>query len=392
MPSRSAGPIEILLRQEGESDPEIRSLSLNTLIDSPALSIAALLWTQLCWLFVFIVSGWTWISAFVAAYCSLWAIRWPLVQNSARTSNRRGTHSDVRLVSMNIGLIFLVACEIFVLTQVPVEQGSILALCLCLGFSAYVVAFFPAFPILATLKIALLNIAMTVGVIMGPSDLVRPVALLLPGGALIYWLMIQRTHLILMGAIRNQQANRHLALHDPLTKLPNRTAMREALDRHLSRMGRDGTVTSLAILCLDLDGFKQVNDRYGHSAGDWVLVHVSEILRRPLLRDEIVCRIGGDEYVVLLPNADEARVRAFSQFVIDAVAQPFDIGRSVPAQIGISIGAFIARDGSRRAEEMIEAADLALYTSKKNGRGQLNLSSDLLHKPNAMPPARTAVD
>lgn len=373
MVSLSAGFMETLLRQEGENDPEIRSLSLQTLIDTPALNVVALLWTQGCWIFAWWASGWTWILVPAALYCSLWLVRWPLVRSCGLKDVREDTYADIRLAWMTSGLIALVSSEVFVLTQVPDEHGPVVALCLCMGFASYVMAFFPAFPRLAILKIMLLTGALTVGLLTGSSDLMRPIGFIVPGGSIVFWLMIQRTHLTLLSAIRNQQANRRLALCDPLTKLPNRVAMWETLNRHLSRLGGHESLSGVAVLCLDLDGFKQVNDRFGHLAGDWVLVHVSEILSRPLVRDEIACRIGGDEYVVLLPNADEARVQAFSQFVIQNVAQPIDIGRAAPATIGISIGAVIAHDASRPAEALIEEADVALYVSKRNGRGQLSL-------------------
>ncbi|RFC65175.1 GGDEF domain-containing protein [Fulvimarina endophytica] len=366
--------LEVLLRQEGESDPEIRDISLKTLIDSPALSLMALAWTQLSWLYVFWVTGWVWISVFVILYCGLWAVRWPLVRGTASLSGREGAYSDVRLVSANVAMIAVDAAQIFVFALVPDEHASILAIFLTLGFSSYVVSFFPAFPILAMLKIVLLNGALAIGLAVGSSDLMRPIAVLVLVGVWVFWLMIQRTHLILLGAIRNQQTHRRLALLDPLTKLPNRTALWDALDQHMRAMEENAGTASMAILCLDLDGFKQVNDRFGHSAGDWVLVHVANILSLRLTEGGIVCRIGGDEYVVLLPNADEARVHDFSQFVIGAVARPLDIGRSAPVRIGVSIGAFVARDCSLSAQAMLEQADLALYAAKKNGRGQLHVS------------------
>ncbi len=157
----------------------------------------------------------------------------------------------------------------------------------------------------------------------------------------------------------------HLAHHDVLTDLPNRAAFCAALARALGRPEHAGT----AVVCLDLDGFKPVNDRYGHPVGDALLVLVAERLRAAVGSDALVARFGGDEFVVLIerpagPDAVEALCRA----LVARLAEPFAVlGECVT--VGASVGvAFAPTDGDTE-DALLKSADAALYRAKAEGRG-----------------------
>ncbi|AWN45493.1 hypothetical protein DK419_03475 [Methylobacterium terrae] len=366
---------DVLLHQEGESNPEIRALSLVSLNDDDHMSFAVLFWTQIGWVWALTVTGWAWILVFVAADVALFVVRWRLRRRQARTGHGSAGTPPLRFVPVNIGLIALVSVDILVLSQAGSDRAAILAIILTVGFCGYVASLFTAFPVLAMLNIAMLTGALELGLATGPSDVTRPFALLVPGATVAFWILTRRTHRTLVGAIRNQRAHYRLSLRDPLTKLPNRACMRDTLARHLSGLGTTEGPSSVAVLCLDLDGFKQINDRFGHAAGDWVLVHVADILRRHAGLRDTACRIGGDEYVLLMPEADEARVRSVGRSIIAATAQPFDTGRAVQARIGVSIGAALARDPAHRLDDLLEEADNALYAAKRGGRGRLTMSA-----------------
>jgi diguanylate cyclase (GGDEF)-like protein/PAS domain S-box-containing protein len=159
----------------------------------------------------------------------------------------------------------------------------------------------------------------------------------------------------------------HLALHDPLTGLPNRRALAEALDRAMAGAKRSGR--PLAVLALDLDGFKLVNDAHGHPAGDAALVEVAARLRRVVRRADLVARVGGDEFAVV---AGELRgttpVVRLARRIQAALAEPIPLAEGA-VRIGVSIGvAFFPGDGAT-PEQLLRRADAALYAAKRDRIG-----------------------
>ncbi|MCX8572194.1 MULTISPECIES: EAL domain-containing protein [Hyphomicrobiales] len=157
---------------------------------------------------------------------------------------------------------------------------------------------------------------------------------------------------------------RHLALHDPLTGLPNRAAVQDALPRLL----KEAAGTSLAIIAIDLNRFKEINDVYGHAAGDAVLNQTSERMRAALAPGEFFARIGGDEFMAVKPFTRENEVEEFAARIADAFARPNELGKAsfqTSASIGIAV---YPRDGDN-IDELTMRADLAMYRSKKSQSG-----------------------
>ncbi|WP_372426939.1 bifunctional diguanylate cyclase/phosphodiesterase [Salinarimonas chemoclinalis] len=169
-----------------------------------------------------------------------------------------------------------------------------------------------------------------------------------------------------------------MARHDSLTGLPNRASLRERLKERLAEALRHDRPFS--VLCLDLDRFKVVNDTMGHAAGDMLLGLVAERLREVVRGEDFLARVGGDEFVLLCPEAsgcarDETSgaalaqriIAALAQRIIAALAQPFALSGK-PIEIGVSIGiANAPRDGGT-IDDLLKAADLALYRAKGDGR------------------------
>ncbi|MHB2168256.1 putative bifunctional diguanylate cyclase/phosphodiesterase [Alsobacter sp. R-9] len=166
---------------------------------------------------------------------------------------------------------------------------------------------------------------------------------------------------------REQQAN-HLAHHDPLSGLPNRVNFTKRLDAELSRI-RD-TTESVAVLFLDLDRFKEVNDTFGHEAGDELICQVARRLADTLRGADLLARFGGDEFAII-----QTRVRnpgdcaALAQRVLDAIEPPFSLSAGT-ATVGVSVGIAIAPADSRERERLMKLADLALYRAKNDGRNR----------------------
>ncbi len=161
-----------------------------------------------------------------------------------------------------------------------------------------------------------------------------------------------------------EQRLRHLADHDSLTGLFNRRRFEEELERHLAhgrRYGMDG-----ALLVLDLDGFKDVNDRYGHRAGDRVLASVAGVLRHRLRESDLVARFGGDEFAVLLPHAREGDAKKVAATIADAIASDVTMpGGSISASVGYAC----FEEGVLSPDDVLSAADTAMYADKGGGPG-----------------------
>jgi diguanylate cyclase (GGDEF)-like protein len=158
--------------------------------------------------------------------------------------------------------------------------------------------------------------------------------------------------------------SREAALHDPLTGLPNRVLMLEFLE-HAFRSSRRSGKTS-AVFFIDLDRFKQVNDTYGHQAGDDLLVAVAERLTGVLRPGDSLARLAGDEFVVLCEDLDGAsQADAIAVRVDAALSQPFILS-SVEVEVTASIGIAFTGQGSVAPEELLQDADLAMYRTKRN--------------------------
>jgi diguanylate cyclase (GGDEF)-like protein len=170
------------------------------------------------------------------------------------------------------------------------------------------------------------------------------------------------------------------AAEDPLTQLANKRALWLACEAEMSRARRESS--SLALIVLDLDHFKQVNDRYGHPYGDQVLVAVAEALRTAVRGHDTVARFGGEEFVILLPGATAEEARSVADRA-RALISEIDLPEG---QLSSSAGVVAATDGGGGLGELFAAADRALYQAKRLGRGRTELAPTL----DALPPVALA--
>jgi diguanylate cyclase (GGDEF)-like protein len=170
---------------------------------------------------------------------------------------------------------------------------------------------------------------------------------------------------------RNAERIAHAASHDALTGLPNRLLFARRLREALA-----DAPAEVAVMCLDLDRFKQVNDRLGHPAGDALLRAVATRLRAALRPADTVARLGGDEFAIVLHGAGRSGrphlpddVEAVAARIIRALSEPFALGTD-QAEIGTSIGIAFAGGRAASPESLLEEADIALYRAKRAGRGR----------------------
>jgi diguanylate cyclase (GGDEF)-like protein len=157
----------------------------------------------------------------------------------------------------------------------------------------------------------------------------------------------------------------HMATHDALTGLPNRVLFRDRLDKALDA-SREGD-TAVAVMMLDLNRFKQVNDTLGHPAGDVLLKAVADRLSIAVRSDDIVARLGGDEFAVLVHTFDPTSdATSIAKRIHEVLSAPFDLGEH-RVEIGTSIGIAITSADASHPDELIKRADVALYRAKQGG-------------------------
>ena len=169
----------------------------------------------------------------------------------------------------------------------------------------------------------------------------------------------------------SEERVRYFAHHDDLTKLVNRVVFQQRLEQAIERA--DQAQRSIAVLYLDLDRFKLVNDTRGHGVGDKLLVKVAERLRAAVREDDTVARMGGDEFAIIQPMMEHPYSSArLAERVSHIIRQPFEIDGS-RCSVGVSIGIAHYPDHAKTASELLRHADMALYRAKSEGRGGYRL-------------------
>ncbi|MCW8884246.1 MAG: EAL domain-containing protein [Motiliproteus sp.] len=163
---------------------------------------------------------------------------------------------------------------------------------------------------------------------------------------------------------------RHLAHYDALTDLPNRTLLNDRINQGISRAIREQH--RMAVLFLDLDRFKKVNDSLGHQFGDELLIEVAGRLKSTVRGEDTVSRLGGDEFILLLPEVTGDGAAQVAEKILEVIAAPFQI-REHELNITPSIGIAIYPDNGQSVDELLQCADSAMYRAKQNGRNMFRM-------------------
>ncbi|MBI1891464.1 MAG: GGDEF domain-containing protein [Burkholderiales bacterium] len=178
--------------------------------------------------------------------------------------------------------------------------------------------------------------------------------------------------------VNAQQRIVHLAHHDSLTDLPNRALLHDRLQQAIALAKRHQK--QVAVLYMDLDGFKQANDAHGHDVGDQLLIGVAERLQQCVRKTDTVARLGGDEFVILLPDIDSGDDAVFvANKVIAALAEPIKLAGGLTLRISASVGVNYCPPGATDAEIMLKQADQAMYEAKRAGKNRYTLFEEMLH-------------
>lgn len=174
-----------------------------------------------------------------------------------------------------------------------------------------------------------------------------------------------------------QETIKQLAFFDPLTQLPNRRLLGDRFKQEFRRLERmEGA--SLAVMLLDLDNFKTVNDSLGHNVGDSLLVHVASILNQCIRAEDTVSRLGGDEFAILIGGATVERITDIADAIIHALSEPVELGGKL-VQVGASIGISLYPQDANNSDELLKNADLAMYHAKSEGKNHFQFYRDELN-------------
>ncbi|WP_299014261.1 diguanylate cyclase [uncultured Photobacterium sp.] len=171
-------------------------------------------------------------------------------------------------------------------------------------------------------------------------------------------------------SIKKMQQLEHLATHDTLTNLPNRSKLHIELKHHLAE--QKNNPNTFAVLFVDLDDFKSINDKYGHETGDKALQITAERLKRTIRENDLIARLAGDEFIAIInPVKSQADTEHTCQRILSRIMDPINLGKE-KIHLNASIGCYYAMAGdSQNADEVLQRADEAMYEAKLSGKGQM---------------------
>jgi diguanylate cyclase len=206
--------------------------------------------------------------------------------------------------------------------------------------------------------------------------------------------MEMRTAVLASSLDRANEELQFLALHDALTKLPNRILLEDRLEQEIANSKR--SKKAFSVLFLDLDGFKQVNDAFGHQVGDLLLVEVAQRIRSTIRARDTVARIGGDEFVLLADAGEPADVANLASKLIAAVQQPVAISDH-DCQVTVSVGIAVYKGDDVQSQQLLKNADAAMYHAKALGRNtycffEVSMNQDAQKQLQVLHDLRLAVD
>lgn len=314
------------------------------------------------------LTGATWAYAWVAAELVLGSIRiWLMLQDVAKARAAQRTGTTIAPIWAGLASVILIStgCYLCVRSGVlPLMLIAGIGIAILVGGISSRNAGTPRY---GALLICILMLPYAVATILSPIPYLFLVGLQAPLYTAGMIFLLLENHKVLLELHRSEHSNRQMAHHDLLTGLPNRARNQQLFAELLA--GPDGAPDrpKLTVFCLDLDGFKAVNDGLGHAAGDAVLVEVAKRLRACIREVDFACRLGGDEFVVLLPRIHAHDAAAVARRIISCVSERFEFAPD--ARIGVSIGIAAAPCDGNTADELLSAADRAMYEAKRRGKG-----------------------
>lgn len=366
----TACAFEWLTRKRVPECAEVHEQLLQSLPDSPAVSGMYAMWT-------FVLPGLT--LYFTGARWGAWMVLVMLVLNLAlfrlQFLHSQAIRSHIRpprqallltRVAWFLGLSISVSLSYREGHAVVVAMATGVAM----GFNGYIWSRLAAFPRFAGLMFVMVWTSMTVGTYLVPNPEFGVLYLFVVPGFVASFVLLSMEHTKMLAIVRAQHEQRRQATHDPLTGLANRTLVYERLGELCQVFASSRSPVRFAVLALDLDGFKSVNDTLGHAAGDKLLQAIATRLTSTVRTIDLVARMGGDEFIVILSGASEEQAKEAARRMLNGICLPFEAKAGATLIPRGSVGIAAAPQDGAQPDELMKSADRALYAAKAAGKGR----------------------
>lgn len=306
-----------------------------------------------------------WPLLWLAAEIVLTAARWSLMKAAMRHEGARRLALKYRICTLSITWSVVFGLAVFWCMTTGDIDLIVFACLLATTATAVITSRNAATPRIATICIVAIGAPFLLGLMLSPIRSAWVGALVsLPWLGSLYLFTLQNHTGLVRLIVAERKASR-LAHTDELTGLYNRTFFRKHREALFPRAAED----AYGYLCVDLDDFKQVNDRYGHAAGDDVLREAAERMSANIRKHDLIFRIGGDEFVVYLPGVDALDCARVATRFLEQFARPFHLSGGETIPVTASIGSACLGEASVEPRQLLKLADGALYSAKAAGRG-----------------------
>lgn len=344
--------------------PEIRNILIGELLSSPfAVVMATLNCLIIKVVAVFIHFNFVFISLAIFEVV-LGLARFAVNRSISKTIQSGGQVSvDLSLIMSIVWCALQGTTAFFAMKDGPAALQTLSA-ALIMGMIGPICArTYPA-PRFAFALVCLCDVPFVVGTALAGDPWLLVMFPMMPLFLLGVMKIIHHLHGLAVSKMISELASEDRARRDPLTGLFNRSGFREALERMTAQK------SEFVLFCLDLDGFKTVNDTFGHHTGDSLLVAVAERLMACVSSKDCIARIGGDEFVILAEDlSTEAASKVADRIITKIMSEPYTFEGATPISIGVSVGFACAPDDASHADELHRKADAALYVAKAGGKG-----------------------
>ena len=386
--SRMRACVDWLLAGPQPEPEDIRSELLHQRASKTRTLMVAIFASLLTATIAAALTGAAWAYAWVAAELVLGSIRiWLMMKDVAKAKAAQRTGTTIAPIWAGLASVILISAGCY-----QCVASGVLPLILMAGIGiANLVGGISSrnagTPRYGALLICILTLPFAVATILSPIPYLFLVGLQAPLYTAGMIFLLLENHKVLLELHRSEHSNRQMAHHDLLTGLPNRARNQKLFAELLAGHEPDAASghSKLTVFCLDLDGFKAVNDGLGHAAGDTVLVEVAKRLRASIREIDFACRLGGDEFVILLPHISDDDAVAVARRIIARISEPFEF--AAEARIGVSIGIAAAPRDGNTADKLLSAADRAMYEAKRRGKGGFVIHVPTVESVSLVPPA-----